>query len=105
MGRRVVILGIGLAIVLVAGGMVAGRSIAAAQMMGPAVTQPGPSMMSQMMAPMMTEMMQDPQMMSAMADACVQMMQDPAMLNTMQEMMTSAPMQQMMDQMFRQMPR
>lgn len=104
MGRRV-ILGIGLAMALVAGGIVAGRSIAAAQMMGPMVSQPGPSMMSQMMVPMMTEMMQDPQMMPAMADACAQMMQDPEMLKAMQDMMNSAQMQQMMEQMFRQMPR
>lgn len=101
MRPRILVLGAALAIVVVlAAGVGATRSIATAQM-GPMMPQADPSMLGQMMV----QMMQDPQMASAMADACVQMMQDPAMQTAMQEMMNSPQMQQMMEQMFRPMPR
>lgn len=90
-----------LAIAFLVSALLLGRTIAAAQMPGSMMPQPGSSMMGQMM----TEMMQDPQAMRAMADACMGMMQDPETLKTMQEMMRSPQMQQMMEEMFRQMPR
>lgn len=93
------------AIAFLVASLLLGRTIAAAQMPGSMMPQPGSSMMGQMMGPMMMEMMQDPQAMRAMADACMGMMQDPETLKTMQEMMRSPQMQQMMEEMFRQMPR